>query len=51
MRMLWLVQMSPEKRPSFSDIVFTLEGMEDTEDDEKTIGLGNVILMMMMINR
>uniref|UniRef100_A0A3B5A7M0 dual-specificity kinase n=1 Tax=Stegastes partitus TaxID=144197 RepID=A0A3B5A7M0_9TELE len=32
--------MSAERRPSFSDIVLTLEGMESEEDREKPIALG-----------
>ncbi|XP_076585115.1 dual specificity testis-specific protein kinase 2 [Chaetodon auriga] len=31
--------MSAERRPSFSDIVFTLEGMDREEDEEKPIAL------------
>lgn len=35
--------MSAERRPSFSDIVFTLEGMDREEDGEKPIALGKNI--------
>ncbi|CAK6979493.1 dual specificity testis-specific protein kinase 1-like [Scomber scombrus] len=35
--------MSAERRPSFSDIVFTLESMERGEEEEKPIALGKKI--------
>ncbi|XP_053183706.1 dual specificity testis-specific protein kinase 1-like [Scomber japonicus] len=35
--------MSAERRPSFSDIVFTLESMERGEEEEKSIALGKKI--------
>ena len=43
-------QMSAEKRPSFSDIVFTLESMDIEEEGEKPIALGKRIKLMIVIN-
>lgn len=42
MRLIFLIffQMSAERRPSFSDIVFTLESIEREEEGEKPIALG-----------
>lgn len=38
------VQMSAEKRPSFSDIVSQLEAMSKEEDEEKPAALGKTRL-------
>ncbi|XP_062293704.1 GTPase IMAP family member 9-like [Scomber scombrus] len=46
-----LTEMSAERRPSFSDIVFTLESMERGEEEEKPIALGQnheVLRIVMM---
>lgn len=37
--------MTAERRPSFSDIVFTLEGMEVEEEGVKPIALGKRIIL------
>lgn len=39
-------QMSAERRPSFSDIVLTLEGMEGEEQKEASIALGKNVLRL-----
>lgn len=36
-------QMNAERRPSFSDIVLTLEGMEREEEGQKAVALGKNI--------
>lgn len=42
--------MSAERRPTFSDIVFTLEGMERGEEEEKPIALGKRIKYKIFID-
>lgn len=42
-------QMSAERRPSFSDIVLTLEGMDRAEEGEKPIALGKRIKLMIVL--
>lgn len=41
--------MSAERRPSFSDIVLTLEGMDRAEEGEKPIALGKRIKLMIVL--
>lgn len=43
--------MSAERRPSFSDIVLTLEGMEGEEQKEASIALGKNVLRLYQMRR
>ena len=42
-------QMNAERRPSFSDIVLTLEGMDREEEREKPVSLGKRIKLMIVL--